>query len=878
MFFQNIELCRAAIVKFCRAVAGTPSSVFGLFWGAAMLVVFALWIAKFEPPSLPPPTEPGLTAPRVINPPPPAVIGILWALAGAGALLGVWNLLSLRKFARTPDAAAELRTSRRLGLFLIFGGLVLAVLGLYLVFTLRLAGFAESVGLCLFALIPLISGYNLQHGPGSGDIVSFMLPRADTLAILLFIAGGVGLIAFIYLAAPWVKNKLGAESLPELASLVFESLLCITAGFWLITSQPADRTPLAMRCVLMVLGGGTGFILALESFFRTYMWRQNVLFGGMAAWLGSNSWEFWLCAYIGLFGLALIFGSMLLARSEVRTQPTLRQALYGFSAVASGLLLLGFLAILNVLSNAMFPMTYEWSERGLVSLSPASQTILGMLEKKPAVTVYVMIPQSSGSPSLYNEMKHLLDNCVAAAPADKLIVKYVSPTGDEDIYYDLLSRFPEIGTENSIESQFQRMTTGKTKGRGVLLVQGKLPEDRKALVPHSFIPDRKLLVSAQGPTGEEKRSFMGEAEFMRDLNFLLRDQKQHKVYILQGDEELNINSSQPRDPAGGGVLADRLKTDNYEVLGLNFGTPPLMKPKERPEKYEVVFPQESGAEKRKDVPKDAWALMVLDPKTKMPKETLDALERFMDRGGRMLVTLGVGLTPDRSQIRKSGVEELLRKYGVSADEGFVARATEGNPFTIIGSTPPNSTTELAKQFRGEGFEFALVRVIRPQTAGKYKGEVLLEADNRFGPDDRPYLVENNVKALLDPRYFALNRLALKRQIAMEPIPIAVTVSEDEVAQVGQEGKARPRLVVFGNTIDFVNNTSLFFEGRTSFALLVGSLEWMGERQVLPIGPKETKNFALPPTAQLGRMMMVPLFIMTFCIVGLAAGVWLVRRR
>ena len=44
-------------------------------------------------------------------------------------------------------------------------------------------------------------------------------------------------------------------------------------------------------------------------------------------------------------------------------------------------------------------------------------------------------------------------------------------------------------------------------------------------------------------------------------------------------------------------------------------------------------------------------------------ETLEALERYMDRGGRMLVTLEVTATDDRTKLRKSGIEDFLKKFG-----------------------------------------------------------------------------------------------------------------------------------------------------------------------------------------------------------------------
>ena len=464
------------------------STALGVIWGAAMLGLLAFWLGKLEPP---PPIGPNAVA---INPPPGWALAVLWALSVVGFLTGAWYYLSMRKLAMTANPAAEAGLTQKLGLVLIGAGVLLAFLGVYLVWTLRMAGFAESVGLCMFSLIPLIGGLVLQKGPGSGDLVTFMLPRADLLAKALLVVGSIGIVVFLWLAMPFGK-KLGTAWLPELGALVFESLLLLTAGFWLLTSTPADRTPFAMRCVLLVLGGVTGLIITLESFFRTLLWREDVLMRGMGGWLGNNSWEFWLCAYVGLIGIALMFVSMLLARTEIRTQPQLRQALFGFNAVASGILLVAFLAAINVLIYATFPLTSEWSQRGLVSLSDSSKTILGLLKNKTPVTAYVLLSQNS---PLYTDVKNLLDNCQAAAPADKFVVKYVPPESDSGIYNDLAERFPELSPVAASILGARR----EVRGRGVLLVQGPLPSDLKAPVPpRQFIADKKLIVVQQSEFG-----------------------------------------------------------------------------------------------------------------------------------------------------------------------------------------------------------------------------------------------------------------------------------------------------------------------------------------------------------------------------------------
>ena len=144
-----------------------------------------------------------------------------------------------------------------------------------------------------------------------------------------------------------------------------------------------------------------------------------------------------------------MFGSLLLARTEVRNHPVLRQAMYGYNALVSGLLMLLFLVILNFLVNAMFPMTFEWTRSGFSSLSQDSKNVLESLKSSPPVTVYVLMSQNN---PMFNDVRNLLNNCLSVSPADKLKVTYIAPEGDSAEYEDLVQRFPEIRPSLDIEA------------------------------------------------------------------------------------------------------------------------------------------------------------------------------------------------------------------------------------------------------------------------------------------------------------------------------------------------------------------------------------------------------------------------------------------
>ena len=229
------------------------------------------------------------------------------------------------------------------------------------------------------------------------------------------------------------------------------------------------------------------------------------------------------------------------------------------------------------------------------------------------------------------------------------------------------------------------------------------------------------------------------------------------------------------------------------------------------------------------MPTDAWALVVLGPSKQIPKETFDALDRFMDRSKNMLVALDMVLSNDNKSLKKTGMESFLRKFGVDADDSFVLRAI--NPripddIRMVHVTPPDKSNNLiAKQFNRLVFDFDTVRVVKPAegATGRFKAETILQAD----PEalDMDFWIENNAEALKHRANFWLdNPQAIFQRFVKEPVPVAVAVTETEGA--GKDETSRPRMVVFGDA-EWVSNARLV-NSRGNYSLFASSLEWMSD--------------------------------------------------
>jgi len=827
--------------------------ILAVLLGGGMMVLMAVWLYQNH-----------ADAAR------PAIIVL--SVIGASALLVGRLAWQVRRAIQASDLTWIERQRRLLGMLLTLIGLVLLVTSGYLAWKLRLPGLGESAGLGLFAMVPLIAGLTYLKPATSTEFMHKVIAWISLVQNAMLLVGVAGILVFLWLA--FVK-KIGPAWFPEVGALLFESLLCATCAFWLISSQPAERTEFSIRCLLLTFGGVTGFILVVLAAIETLVWRQDVLLGGVSAWQGDNAYRFWICAYLFLTGLLLMFTSLLLARSEIRSHAILRQALYGYNALVTGLLVLVFLGTLNVVCYAMFPMTFEWTQTlALSTISPKSKTMLNSLEKP--TTVFVLLPK--GHP-IYSNMESLMSNC--QAQTNKLNVEFISPNSDQKRFNDLAMRFPEL-----LPSAMTIQRDESSGGRGLLVVYGAMPADITKKPPHDFIPERKLYEESpdeqqqQPQPGEKRRMlliFKAEKELMNSLDHLVYGKENRKVYFLQGDDELDINSTQkrprvnyaePMSKFGAANLVDRLTKDNYKVSGLSFGR------KLNDKATNIKYVNESGSEKRVDVPDDASVVVIPGASSEIPPEGLAALDRFVkDNNGKLLITMD--LVTERSEqptLKKSGIEKFLTNYGVNVEDSFVLRFTQrpGDDATLVACEVPQITeNEFAKQFSLYRIPFQSVRVIRSAKGAKFKAETLLEANA-----EKFYILEETSMRALQapwPFFVELDRQhMLMKRFVKEPLPVAVTVSEGE----------KPKMVVFGST-DFLTNSSVTpsQDGELYYSIFLSSLEWMAERKGrIGLDPKVTKNFSLGSNVEYGRMLLLPVWFMFIVTVGLGIGIWLVRRR
>ena len=775
-----------------------------------MLAIMTAWIryGGFDPPAAMPSLIVGLAA----------VAAFAW---GAMRIVGKG----------TTTASAGLAAA---------GSIVLLGVAGWLGWSLGVESIGQAVGLALFAAI----GFGVAVG-WSGGSLRDRLPGSLPTRIALFLLAFAVLALAIYLRA--VRN-IGNEYLPEQLALFLLGFTLLFGAVWLYATT--NRTSEFLTTFFVVLGSAVGAILTLYAMSR-----------GVIDWsrLTAEPWRGWVVGYALVAGLGLIYSSLTLVESRAGASSVARQSIYGFATVFCGILAFAILVVFNIFIFRTVSTTMEWSKtRGLTSLSTASKNLLAGLDKK--VEVYVLMsPQNF----LHLQMKTMLDNAANFAPS-KFAVTYINPDSSSDAerkkFDALANQFKEIISSGGREDQ--------EMSRGVLLVYGPMPADPNTPVPHAVIPVRRLFDEQM-----KTFTFKGEAEVMKELDFLARKREKRKIYMLQGDNELDINEKQAIELTsptvnlsrlGAGKLVENLTKDNYDVQGLSF------RPANPDDKETNIVHVEPAAGKKAEVPDDCETLVILSPSTKLSAEALDAIERYLDRGGHLFAGIGLPAESDFSKLKETGLEGLLKKYGVDVTDQFVMHfATKQIPSYFIGivEVPEKGETVLAQQFAGKPFAMVTPRIVKPGTTTKFKVEPLLIADPGFF-----IWAEDSLQMFrADPERILRERLGGKpaaTMISKRPLPVAVTVTQD----------AKPRMVVVGSGEFLTNYAFRTEDGRNNYDLMVSSLAWMGERGFVGPRPIESSNYSLSREGNFAAMTIGSAWTLTALLIVIGGCIWIVRRR
>jgi hypothetical protein len=633
---------------------------------------------------------------------------------------------------------------------------------------------------------------------------------------------------------------------PEALGAVCLAIVALGFGAWLLMAPPKQLTLTNTRIALLATGGLFGLVIFLATLGRVGRWWSDIFTGGLAGWKGEGGWKLWLCIGVALIGLVIMFVSMLLARTEERANVYLRRLLYGYNAVLSGLLLLAILVLANIMVHFVWPGGYKWTKtRGLLDISTQSKNILANLKEK--IWVYVIMAENS---RVYENVRTLLENCQAGT--DKLEWQTISPDtpGGKVEFEKLRRRLPALQVQKMVRGQFS--VPDLDIGRGLAVVQGDPSSPGEKLI--TFIPERRLYdVEGDPRPGQDKDSrtfvFKGEDVLLSEIKYWLEGSKSPKIYFTQDNEEPDLNKFFAS-------LKSHLERSKYQVLGLRLRA----LPEGRKPDPQIVY--------SKEVPKDAAVVVITQPHRAFSAAAQAALRRYVKKNGRLFILLGLDLDPRTLGIRPTGLEKLLSEYNVEVRKAYLYSSKRPFPF-VAAFAREESNNRLARAMGTNGLLLPFARPLqRLSTSRNFQVDTVLQV-----PPREDVLVVDDMTTLRlrrptdIPGFLA--QLGKRIVPSNDPIPVAVAVKDARVDQ--------PHMVVCGN-MEFA--TLSRGADPIYYDFVANSLQWLrGRVTTLGEQPLKSNRFTLN-VAKLNqsRMVFLPPFLITICIIGLGVGIWLVRRR
>lgn len=614
------------------------------------------------------------------------------------------------------------------------------------------------------------------------------------------------------------------------------ALLALLSAGWVYT-QPAENET-AARTEVVAFGGTAGLLTALFGAILGYRWYKSAIL-----WIGSKDateakWVLYAAA-VFLAGLLIMFTSLQLARSEERSNATLRRVLYGFNSIFMGLLLLLVLVVVNIVVFMKVPGTLAVNESAFVGLSDESKKFLHSLDRP--VQVYLILPESHSVnlgrglsyDTMYADCRGLLTACEDESPHFK--ATFLSPAFDSERIAGLFERL-------KIEKE------GERDQLGMLVTAGENEEAR------TFIRDMELISADQGAL-----VFQAESRLMTELAYMTDARGKEKVYFTQGHEELAVEfGGEAGKPTMTGMI-QYLRDRKFTCEPLNLGEP--------------------GAK----VPDDAGVVVVpglrrfVGPEDPMFTALRDYVRR-PEKPGKLFLCLPAFQA--QGKVSPTGLEPILAELGVEVESGLRLVSMPGQyrvPADYVLVAPAAGLdSDVARVVRGAQFMVRDTRPVRPAPtppgAPQQRRVSLLMGTDLITWQEDSYGVN------LDATFAKMRgdrQLQMEKKLTQRAIPVAAAVTET----VGDKGSKRPRALVFG-TDTFLHDQTPIPSGPDEYRQLLVSdgIDWLRERNAtVGITPRKVGVFTLEKPIEWSSQAVL-LGLVSVGITVLGVGVWLSRRR
>ncbi len=505
-----------------------------------------------------------------------------------------------------------------------------------------------------------------------------------------------------------------------------------------------------------------------------------------------------------------------------------KQAIRYTAAGAVGVILVLALTFMLNWLGARHWRRFDWTSSHLYTLSEKTLNVLEGLDTDVRVVVF-MTPASK----LYEQVKELLDRYRAASPHIK--VEFIDPDKEPLKTRQLAQQFG-ISAANTVVFAVGDRTKYITS-------------DQMAEYDYSGIQ------FGQGP---RIKSFKGEEQFTGAILSLVAP-KVPKVYFVTGHGEASVKG---RGMPGRSlaVLKEALKRENIEADDTS-----LL----------------SG-----EVPKDADALVIAGPTAPYAEQEVEALDRYLDRGGRLLVCLDPLLERDGT-MRHVRLEKQLARRGVEFRDDLVVDPSRRLPFFDLSAVYLTDfrSHDVTKGMEGLAVLFPVTRSLGSGSGDGYTARPIIETTakgwgetdlagvlrGRVDRDDRDHKGPVAVAVVAEARTDEGGTAGKKKH----------ETSEKGAAKApgGEKGAESPRpwrIVAFGDS-DFLTDGQIANAGNLTLAL--NAFHWLVEQEeALGIPPRAVEQVSLfLSREQLRAIFLLVLVGMPAAAIVLGIVVWRRRR-
>ncbi len=507
--------------------------------------------------------------------------------------------------------------------------------------------------------------------------------------------------------------------------------------------------------------------------------------------------------HLVLYASLTIFG---LAASVVALRRGRVRGLAPRAALGLGLLLLN-LVLINHLAAGRYSR-WDWTSDRSYALTPGTLKVLEGI-RKPVKAYLFMVPPDRLEPSSYHRVKEVLDRFGrrSAYFTSEQVDIDSAPTRAE-----VLARRFAIG--------------GEDLRRGVVVLeQGErtrhITSSAMASIDYSVQPARLM-------------GFRGEVALLQALVSLL-DPRPRRVCFSKGHGEAPIDSY---EKAGYGLIADEVRRDGYTVRSID------------------------SAALLRGAP-GCTVLVIGGPSSAFASAEVDALDRFLGGGGRLLLLVGPVLDRRASRHRKLGLEQTMAQWGVKLPHNILVDRLRvpGEQALLTWATRDGyGRHPVARAMAGRITVWPLSREVRP-LPGAMPGlkAAALVSTSREG------WAETDLASLRGDRPLLLDR----EQDTPGPVPVAAAVQW-----------RKTRLVVLGSERGVLNRR-LGGQKVQDFNqdLVLAAVAWLSGQDAprQRAGQPHRSVRAMLDQDQLRKLFMLVVLVMPLGAVAMGLLVWWRRR-